>query len=399
MQPPHQPEIPHAASSGLAQFLLISFVICPLIAGALNACHSADESYEYRREERQRAMAVAEEARCRELDLRMQPAYLKLACQRLLVFEFRMVASVIGVPAGAFIASGRGAYGPSSPGSAQLKAGTAAAKTDGNWEEALELMTQAAEMGNPRACELIALYTVQQRDYSKAAVKDLLTRACEANDPVGFLLTAQMILSGEVESNGTRADSMALDAIERGGVIDGCELLEAICKSGTSDIDWTRLDGVFKRLSTAFGSAQSPPALIAGVLLRSPIEGQRATAKNWLEAKVEMWRTRYYVAPFALALGRWLIESRNYEFERGRLLLELAARGKSKEAADLLVETYLGFKGLKPEPKSAYTWCLIRQGMGEGNPYNCTRIREGLTLAERAQAQIDANAFRATELP
>jgi hypothetical protein len=383
--------------------------VAPRLAGALAsvgvvlaclaACRSADTGWEARRDAQRRAMVESDEARRREFERRMQPEYLRLASLQLSTYEMQVVNSTLGAAAGTFEPYKPGAYGPSDPGSKELIAGLNAARSNGGWEDAVELFNRAAEMGNSRACLVLALYHVQRDDFSQEEVRALLSQAAVGHDPIGLLLTARLILDRKIGSSNSDVAGVTIEAIERGAVLDGCEILEQICAANPESIDWQRLGALFSKFAAAYGTAQAPPAVLARVLLRSPTDSIRQSARSWLEARVSMWRTRYYVAPFAFALGSRLIERGSSEAQYGRELLELAARGKSKEAADLLVEAFLGNKGIQADRESAYRWCLIRQGMGGEGRYDCARIREGVALAARAQAQIDATAFSSSFLP
>lgn len=370
-----------------------------VLLGFSGACQMRDDDWEARRDAQRRAMVAADEARQREFDRRMQPEYLKLACLKLKPFELLLFSSKVGVPAATFVPSGAGAYAADTPGSTELNAAQQAVNSGSDWEAALELFTRAAELGNGRAATVLALYRVQQRTYSPSEVVELLSSAQATQDPIALLIAADMTLAQQVDPKSFDPAALTIAAIERGAVLSGCEILEKIRVAGVYEIDWPRLSSVFSRFAKAYGAAQEPPAHLAGILLTSPVEEHRIQAREWLEAKVELWRGRRPVAPFAFALGSRLIERGSLETERGRELLELAARGNSTKAADLLVEAFLGFKGLSADRKAAYRWCLIRQSMGSDGRYDCSRVREGLSLADRAQAQIDADMFSTFELP
>lgn len=369
------------------------------LLGFASGCRGRSDEWEVRRDAQRRAMAAADEAQQRDFDRSMQPKYLRLACLQSKALELQMLNSSLGVPKGTFDPSGPGAYAADTVGSTELIAAQNTVNSNSGWEDALELFTRAAEMGNTRACVILALYRVQQPVYSRSEVVDLLRKAQALQNPIALLLAAEMILERQIEPDSFDPAALTLAAIERGAVLPGCEVLEKIRVAGVYPVDWPRLSSVFARFSKAYGPAQEPPAHLASILLVSPVQSHQIQAREWLEEKVNSWRGRYYVAPFAYALGSRLIERGSSETERGRELLELAARGKSKEAADLLVEAFLGFKGLSADRKAAYLWCLIRQSMGSGGRYDCSWVREGLSLADRAQAQIDVSVFSKSELP
>jgi TPR repeat protein len=363
-------------------------------------CGSQRSEYDAWADTRRVEREQAEERQRVALERSLAPMRLRSAEMRLAAYEIGDLVSGVGLPQGFYADSGASAGAVEEDARASLFAARRAMQREANWEDAVELLERACERGSSRACVLLAFYKCEQTRYSRAEVRQLLEKACERGDPIALLAFADVLWKNQVDGGELTPESLAIEAMEGGELYLSCELLVEIAGRRDPRIDWGKVETTLDRLLAVRGNLLQP-AFVAGLLLYSPVERQRTKARALLETRAEEYRARQSTAarPYGFSLGRWLCKQHGPDASKGIEWLELAVQAGSREAAELLISVHLQSDAIPFDRRTAFKWCLVLERMDESASIPCSNVRRDLSIDERAQAHLEADAFAATFFP